>query len=690
MTPPPTIYSIELPNTRKPGQTGIYRNAKQPDFLTASISPGVNTLYDNFQYALKISRDRQCIAHRPFNKKTGQYESFVWQTYKQVAERVTDFGSGLIYLNDSIAKNPKKDQWTVGIYSNNRPEWFITDTANSSYSLISVALYDTLGPDTVEYVINHAEIKIIVAGINRIPGLIRLVNKIPGIKVIISMDELDDDAPAPISSTTTGKVLKSWAQDKNIVLLDFLEVEKLGQQHPSKHNPPSPNDIATICYTSGTTGIPKGAIITHRNFAGEVGALKQSDEKASPEDVLVSYLPLAHIYGRSAELAVISYGASIGYFRGDVLTLIDDIAELKPTLFPSVPRLLTRVFAKIQQATVKAPGIKGSLSRNAVSTKLDRLENGLGYTHPLWDRILFNKIKQILGGRVRLIHTGSAPISPEILQYLRVFFSCEVLEGYGQTEGVACQTLSLAGENKSGHVGGPIRCNEVKLVDVPNMNYFSTDKPLPRGELCFRGSNSFPGYLKDEEKTKETIDEEGWVHTGDIASIDERGSIIIIDRKKNIFKLSQGEYVAPEKIENVYINSNLILQIFVHGDSLRNFLAAIVVPDPETFVPWANALTGQNVSLGDEKGLESLVKNDQVRKAFLKEMNQIGNEFKLRGFEFVKVIHLTHCPFSIENNLLTPTLKLKRNDCRAHFSDIFEKLYIEYESETNSEVKAKL
>ncbi|CAG8438212.1 8889_t:CDS:10 [Diversispora eburnea] len=622
MTPPPTKYSIELPNTKKPGQTGIYRDAFQPDFLTANISPGgLNTLYENFQYALKISRDRRCLAHRPFNKKTGQYEPFLWQTYKQVAERVTDFGSGLLYLNDS---------------------------ANSSYSLISVALYDTLGPDTVEYVINHAEIQIIVAAINRIPGLIRLVPKIPGIKVIISMDELDDDAPVPIASTTTGKVLKSWAQERNIVLLDFLEVEKLGQQHPYKHNPPSPRDIATICYTSGTTGVPKGAIITHGNFAGEIGGVKQSDEGRSQDDVIISYLPLAHIYGRSAELAVISYGASIGYFRGDILTLIDDIAELKPTLFASVPRLLTRIFAKIQQATIKAPGIKGSLSRNAVSAKLDRLEKGLGYTHPLWDRIIFNKIKQVLGGRVRLIHTGSAPISPEILQYLRVFFSCEVLEGYGQTEGIACQTLSHAGENKSGHVGGPIRSNEIKLVDVPEMNYFSTDKPFPRGELCFRGPNAFLGYFKDEAKTKETIDEEGWVHTGDIASIDER-------------------------------------------DSLRSFLAAIVVPDPETFVPWANELTGLNVSLGDEKGLESLVKNDQVRKAFLGEMNKIGKEFKLRGFEFVKVIHLTHCPFSIENNLLTPTLKLKRNDCRNHFKDIFEKLYVEYESENgNNEIKAKL
>ncbi|CAG8756377.1 14102_t:CDS:2, partial [Acaulospora colombiana] len=182
--------------------------------------------------------------------------------------------------------------------------------------------------------------------------------------------------------------------------------------------------------------------------------------------------------------------------------------ELKPTLFPTVPRLLTRVCSKLQQATISAPGIKGALSRRAVAVKLERLENGLGNTHPLWDRILFNKVKQALGGRVRKIVTGSAPIASEVLQFMRIAFCCDIAEGYGQTEGVASATISFEGENKAGHVGGPMTCCEIKLVDVPEMNYFATDKPFPRGELCYRGTNAFLGYYKDEAKTKETIDEE--------------------------------------------------------------------------------------------------------------------------------------------------------------------------------------
>ncbi|CAG8782387.1 23758_t:CDS:2, partial [Gigaspora rosea] len=362
------------------------------------------------------------------------------------------------------------------------------------------------------------------------------------------------------------------------------------------------------------------------------------------------------------------------------------MAELKPTIFPSVPRLLTRVSAKLQQNTVNAPGIKGALSRTAVSAKLKNLEDGKGYTHTIWDKIIFNKIKQVLGGRVRLILTGSAPIAPEILQFLRIAFSCDIAEGYGQTEGICAATMTLKGENVAGHVGGPIPYNEIKLVDVPEMNYFSTDKPFPRGELCYRGPSVFRGYYKDDVKTKETIDKEGWLHSGDIAYSNER--------EEYIQAISRG-IRCPGKNRKCICESNLILQIFVHGDSLRDYLVAIVVPDPETFVPWANALTKKNVSLGDEKGLEILVYDKKVKRAFLGHMDEIAKQSKLKGFEMVKDIHLSNVPFSVENNILTPTLKLKRHEAQKHFRKIIDKLYAEHETEPpkpnpiNNNTKAK-
>ncbi|KAG9302450.1 hypothetical protein G9A89_006414 [Geosiphon pyriformis] len=676
----PAKYSIELPNSRKPGQTGIYRNAFYPETLTVSFSPNVTTLYDNFQNAIKISRNRHCIGHRPYNKNAQKYENYVWQTYQEVADRATLFGSGLIYLSETVVKNPETQQWPVGIYSNNRPEWFITDQAMACYNLKTVALYDTLGPDTVRYIITHAEISIIVVAGNRIAGLIQLAPKIPGLKVIISMDELEENEPLPIGSINKGKLLKSWAADNNILLVDFTEVEIIGKEHPVRHNPPKPEDIATICYTSGTTDIPKGVLLTHSNFIGSVGASLLNWD-CDYNDVLISYLPLAHIFGRLMELCAIARGASIGYFRGDILTLIEDIGMLKPTIFPSVPRLLTRIYAKIQQSTVEASGFKGALARRAVTSKLQNLEDGQGFSHTVWDGLIFNKVKQVLGGRVRLTVTGSAPIAPEVLQFLRIAFVCEIAEGYGQTEGVASTSVSLKGEYKAGHIGGPSPCNEIKLVDVPEMNYLSTDVPFPRGELCFRGTNAFIGYYKDQDKTIETIDEDGWVHTG---------AITIVDRKKNIFKLSQGEYIAPEKIENVYLNSPYVLQIYVHGDSLKDYLVAIVVPDPENFVPWASHITGKNISSGDEEVLKQLVNDPNVQKAFLAELDRVGKRGQLRGFELAKGIHLTHIPFSIENDLLTPTLKLKRRQALNHFREKIDQIYAENDIRLHEKEKAKL
>ncbi|CAG8471627.1 11251_t:CDS:10 [Paraglomus occultum] len=684
--PVPIKYSIELPNTRKPGQTGIYRNVDSPDTIVKTFRPGVTTLYDIFLHGLSISRDKPCIGHRQFNKITGKYGEYVWQTYDEVANRANNLAAGLVYLNENEVKNSKVGQWTVGIYSNNRPEWFITDKACAMQNLITVPLYDTLGPETVGYIFNHADIAIVVAAENRIQNILRVSHKSPGLKVIISMDPLSEPSVTN-SDVSAGKVLKEWAAEKGILLVDFAEVEGLGKKHPREHLKPSPNDLACICYTSGTTGVPKGALLSHENMtAACAGAL--GTWPARQDDILISYLPFAHVFGRVAEICVTTAGASIGYFHGDILALVDDIACLRPTLFPSVPRLLTRIYGKLQQATVEAPGLKGALARKAIEVKFQRLAEGQGYTHAFWDTLIFRKVRQLLGGRVRCIITGSAPIASDVLQFLRIAFVCDIAEGYGQTEGVAAATLTRQGENKAGHVGGPCVCVELKLVDVPEMNYLSIDKPFPRGELCLRGPNVCLGYHKDPENTKATIDSEGWLYTGDIAYVDERGAFTIIDRKKNIFKLSQGEYIAPEKLENVYVNSPLVLQIFVHGDSLRNYLVAIVVPDPEMFIPWVNKITNRDVQLGDEQELQKLMDDPIVKREFLKELDQVGKAAQLRGFEFVKVIHLTHVPFSVENELLTPTLKLKRHQASQFYRKEIDRLYNEFDE--SQRLKAKL
>lgn len=229
------------------------------------------------------------------------------------------------------------------------------------------------------------------------------------------------------------------------------------------------------------------------------------------------------------------------------------------------------------------------LADQAMASKMYYLKNGGYVNHRLWDRIVFNKTKEAFGGRVRLMITGSAPISAEILDFLKVAICCPIVEAYGQTETFAGLCITNPSDSVSGHVGGPVGCIEIKTLDVPAMNYFASDKNekgqlTPRGELCVRGNCVFVGYYKDLEKTKETVDEEGWMHTGDVGIIQENGSVKIIDRVKNIFKLQQGEYVAPEKVENVYLKVKGVTEIFVYGDSMQAFCISIMVPDKKVLM----------------------------------------------------------------------------------------------------------
>ncbi|KAF9111906.1 hypothetical protein BGX27_004252 [Mortierella sp. AM989] len=540
--------------------------------------------------------------------------------------------------------------------------------ACSAYNLTTVGLYDTLGPEAVVYGINHSECSIVVASADHIALLLSKSPEMPGLKVIISMDSLDATKDRQ-GATCVGPVLRTYAKDKGVKLYDWAEVEAIGAKFERKHTPATPDDIYTICYTSGTTGMPKGAMLTHGNMIA-VFAAANTTVPLTPDDIVFSFLPLAHVFGRLMDIFAFGVGAKIGYSSGNPLMLLEDVAYLKPSFFPGVPRLLNRIYSKIYEATAGAPGLKGALARKAFEVKLANLKAGKGYTHTFWDRLLFSKVRQVLGGNVRIILTASAPITPEVLAFLRVAFCCEVIEAYGQTEGSGSTSNTSKGSFDAGHVGPPSTCSEVKFVDVPELNYFATDKPYPRGEICVRGPNIFRGYLKDEAKTKETLDEEGWMHSGDIGFMGDNGTITIIDRKKNVFKLSQGEYIAAENIEGKYLSSiPVIQQILVHGDSQESFVVAIVVPDPETFVPFINKTLGTNIKLGDLEAYKKACRDLKLNNAILKVLTRVGKDVGLKGFEIPKAVLLETEAFTTENDMMTPTFKLKRH----YIVDVYRK-----------------
>ena len=263
----------------------------------------------------------------------------------------------------------------------------------------------------------------------------------------------------------------------------FADLEKEGAASPLPPVPPRPDDLATVCYTSGTTGNPKGAMLAHRTFVSTLAGVSSQGFSLTQDDVHCSYLPLAHCFERVVQAGLWHFGARVGFFRGDVTLLLEDLGALRPTVFPSVPRLFNRVYDKVLAGVRAAGGLKQALFERAMASKLYHLKHGGHFQHRLWDRLVFGKVQAVLGGRVRMMVTGAAPISDEVKNFLRVAFGCPVLEGYGLTETCAGATLTPPGAVSDGNVGLPIGCCELKLVDVAEMGYTCQDKPRPRGEV---------------------------------------------------------------------------------------------------------------------------------------------------------------------------------------------------------------
>jgi long-chain acyl-CoA synthetase len=383
----------------------------------------------------------------------------------------------------------------------------------------------------------------------------------------------------------------------------------------------------------------------------------------------VSYLPLSHIFEKIVCYMMLSQGGAIGYYQGDVRKLFEDIEVLRPTVFPSVPRLFQRLYDKVTQQVASSGLFKRSLFNWAFDSKVDTLEAG-GSQRSLWDGLVFKALRAKLGGRVRYIITGSAPISSELFRFLQVCFSCAVIQGYGLTETAAGATITVPGDTTIGHVGPPLACTEIKLQDVPEMEYFSTDEPQPRGEVCMRGPNIFHGYYKSPEKTKEAIDEDGWFHTGDVGTITGEGNLKIIDRKKNCCKLSIGEYIALEYLESIFLKNKYVAMMFVYADSLENCVIAVAVPDPDVLLPWARE---NNIPHADN--LDAVCRETATVEHLLASIQQTGRAKGIKSFEHVRALHLEPELFSVESNLLTPTFKNKRPQLTTHYKDILDDLY---------------
>ncbi|EDO45461.1 predicted protein [Nematostella vectensis] len=625
----------------------VVRRSALSEHLMATYYDDVTTAYEGFQRGCRIAGDLPCLGKR--GDKIGMYR---WLSYNEVRERAHSFGSALVHLGC----HPSQRTF-VGIQAKNCVEWVLTDLACQMFSMVSVPIYDTHGPDACLFIINHADVETIVCNHTKVPFILKNIKRIPHLKCIIQIGELVKEEE------------RKDAKVSGIELLSFSIAEEIGRKNIKVVNPPKPNDIFTICYTSGTTGTPKGAVQTHSNVIADVsGVIRQYNTCGI--DVHFSYLPLAHAYERTGVICMLQSGCRIGFYRGDPQLLFEDIQELKPTFFASVPRIMNKVYDKVM-AQVSESKFKSWMFQKGLHAKKADMNKNVFRSNTIWDKVVFKKVQMLFGGRVRAITSGAAPLSPKVMTFFRCAMGdCRIMEGYGQTECTACASLQLPQDMQAGIVGPPLTCNYIKLVDVPEKSYSTKDL---KGEVCIKGPNVIPRYHKNPEKTAETLDEDGWLHTGDIGMWLENGALKIIDRKKDIFKLAQGEYVAPGKLENIAQRSPFVAQAFVHGESLKTFVVAILVPDGEVLKKWA----AQKNIQGD---LKTLCEKEEVRQAVFEDVVRVCKEAELFSFEQVKAVHLHPEAFSVENDLMTATFKIKRPQIIKAFHDVIESLYHEVET----------
>ncbi|KAH3292456.1 hypothetical protein KXW74_002343 [Aspergillus fumigatus] len=660
--PKGTPYSVAIPGTERPGRSKIYRAWNLQNELLKTLDPKILTAHDIFESTANRAPKAHCLGWRPYDPVTKTYGPYQWMDYETVRKRRAAFGAGLVELHNKHGCG-RSGSYGIGLWCQNRPEWQITDLACMSQSLYSVSIYDVLASDATEYIINHAELNCVVTSLPHIPTLLKLKPSLPNLKIISRPVWMSQSIP-------------------------------LGTASNRPCVPPSPSDIVTINYTSGTTGPPKGVVLTHENAVAAASSALVNIRQA-PGDTSLSYLPLAHIYARLAEHTAFWAGARIGYFHGNIVELVDDIKALKPTAFFSVPRLYSRFGNVIRGATVEQPGFKGALSRHIVAAKTANLKNPdpskATVKHALYDRIWAKKVSAAIGlERCRFMVSGSAPLDPSLHNFLRVAFGVDFIQGYGLTETYAIASSQSAKDLTAGNCGRIAPSTEACLMSLPDMDYSVDDKPFPRGELLLRGTNIFREYFKNPEETSKAMTEDGWFRTGDVCTIDEMGRFIIIDRRKNVLKLAQGEYISPERLEGVYLSElSYFAQGYVHGDSVQTFLVGIFGVQPDTFAPFASKVLGRTIDATDIEGLKSVLGDDKVRKAVLRDLEKIAKKHKLAGYERVKNCALLIEPFSVENNLLTPTLKLKRPPTVKKYRQLLDQLY-EQALEEQSAPKAKL
>ncbi|CAF2179456.1 long chain acyl-CoA synthetase 9, chloroplastic-like [Brassica napus] len=655
----------------EPGHTVRNHRFKDP---VSSHWEDISTLPELFEISCKSHSERFFLGTRRliarevetsedgkvFEKlHLGDYE---WKTFGETLDAVCSFASGLVQIGH-------KSEERVAIFADTREEWFIALQGCFRRNVTVVTIYSSLGEEALCHSLNETEVTTVICGNKELKKLMDISQQLETVKRVICMD---DEFPSEASSTWTTTSL--------------ADVQKLGRESPVDPSFPLSADVAVIMYTSGSTGLPKGVMMTHGNVLATVSAVMTIVPDLGKRDTYMAYLPLAHILELAAESVMATIGSAIGY--GSPLTLTDtsnkikkgtkgDVTALKPTIMTAVPAILDRVRDGVRKKVDAKGGAAKKLFDFAYARRLSAINGSWfgawGLEKLLWDVLVFGKIRAVLGGQLRYLLSGGAPLSGDTQRFINICVGAPIGQGYGLTETCAGGTFSEFDDTSVGRVGAPLPCSFVKLIDWPEGGYLISDKPMPRGEIVIGGSNITLGYFKNEEKTKEVykVDEKGmrWFYTGDIGQFHPDGCLEIIDRKKDIVKLQHGEYVSLGKVEAALSISPYVENIMVHADPFYSYCVALVVAAQQTLEGWASK---QGIEFTN---FEELCAKEQAVKEVYASLVKAAKQSRLEKFEIPAKIKVLAAPWTPESGLVTAALKLKRDVIRKEFSEDLTKLY---------------
>ncbi|OBZ84169.1 Long-chain-fatty-acid--CoA ligase 2 [Choanephora cucurbitarum] len=649
------------------GEGPVYRSILSPSKLMTTPAEGVETLYDVLQYAAIQFPDRHAFGYRELldtisktkkvtktvngkeitEDKTWTYfklSHYHYYSYAQAAEKTKAIGAGLVQLG--LRKHSR-----VQVSASTSVEWMLMAhemlTTWISQAMTIVTAYDTLGPEGLQHSIVESEASLCFVNHDQLAALSSIISACPTINAIVYRGKADPDHLTK---------LRQQGQIKHI--MSFEELETLGHQHPIQVVKPQSDELCCIMYTSGSTGQPKGVMLTHGNVVSAIaGVCRMLQHLLEANDTILAYLPLAHVLEFLVENLCIFLGVTLGY--GSVRTLTDasvrdckgDLQEFAPSIMTGVPQVWETIRKTVlSKVAERGPRIQ-KVFMGAVGLKRYLRQYGLPTT--ALDRVIFKNVNQQLGGRLRYCLSGGAPVSAETQDFLSLTV-CPILAGYGMTESMCA--IMAPEQWALTEVGAPVPCVEVKLVDQPELGYLSSN-PSPQGEIWIRGPSITLGYYKRDDITKETL-EDGWLKTGDIGEWTHRGTLKIIDRVKNLVKLSHGEYIALEKLESVYKSHVMIENMCVYADPLYPKPVGLLVP-----------LEAPLRQLVDDSSTdwETLCHDTKVRQIVLKEMQEQARRAGLKGSEIIADVWLSPEIWTPEMGLMTAAQKLKRNEINKRY-----------------------